>query len=61
MTRQSLALFCLIMATLTGCTPAKVTPSLPPISSQPESRAAAAIGNTEALDQSLRSDYSGPR
>lgn len=61
MTRQALALICLAMAGLSGCTPARVTPSLPPISSQPISRPAAAIQNTEALDQSLRSGYTGPR
>lgn len=58
---NSLAVLIIVIAGLSGCTPARNTPSLPPISSTPTSRPAAAIQNTEALDQDLRSDYSGPR
>jgi hypothetical protein len=51
----------MILTLLSGCTPSKNTPSLPAFSSTPIGRPAAEIQNTEALDQALESDYTGPR
>lgn len=60
--RHIVTMFALLSAVvITGCTPSANTPSLPAYSSVPTSRDAAAIQNTEALDQSLESGYTGPR
>jgi len=51
------ALMGLVMTTLQGCTPSATTPSLPPIQTAPtESRAQAAIGNSQIFDQEMSAE-----
>lgn len=48
-----------LMLTLTACKPTPVIPTLPPIQDVPTSRPAAAIQNTEVMDESIANAAAG--
>lgn len=50
---------CIVVAALSGCRETATTPTLPPLDQTTTSRPAAAIQNTEVMDQSIMNAAQG--